>query len=307
MESNKGYHKKFRGNRKSHGDFRDNRSSDRGSDRGFGRNPRDRRSMFLKKARESVRESIQSRDMLLQGVTRAVDELDHVINSLGERLEDWYGIYFPEMKIEDRKKYAELVMVVNKEDLEVSDLSPIVGQQKADELVGKSKTSLGASITPDDLSKLRLFAKNLVELYKLREDHVKYQVELANDICPNMSIVCGPELAAKLVSHVGSLTKLCALPSSTIQVLGAEKALFKHLKNRRIDPPKHGLIFQHPKISVSPKSVRGKIARALANKIALASRADGLTHSSIGTKLLADFEKRYNEIMKQYESKKVKE
>ena len=96
------------------------------------------------------------------------------------------------------------------------------------------------------------------------------------------------------------------LPASTIQVLGAEKALFKHLKNRRISPPKHGIIFQNPRIAGSPKAVRGKIARALANKLALASKADAITKRYMGDELLKDFEERYNEIMKAYQAEKEK-
>jgi nucleolar protein 56 len=112
-----------------------------------------------------------------------------------------------------------------------------------------------------------------------------------------MSEVAGPEIAAKLIAHVGSLKRLAFLPSSTIQVLGAEKALFKHLKNRRIAPPKHGIIFQHAKISNSPKEVRGKIARALANKLALAARADAFSKNFIAKQLKDDFEARCKEIL----------
>ena len=126
------------------------------------------------------------------------------------------------------------------------------------------------------------------------------------DICPNISKVAGPEIAAKLVSHVGSLKRLSVLPSSTIQVLGAENALFKHLKNRRIKPPKHGIIFQHPRISGSPKAVRGRIARALAAKITIAAKADGFTKRDISKMLLDDFEKRYQEIMADFAKEKSK-
>jgi len=87
------------------------------------------------------------------------------------------------------------------------------------------------------------------------------------------------------------------MPASTVQVIGAEKALFKHLKNKSIDPPKHGIIFQHASISTSPKSVRGKIARALATKITLAAKADEYTKRFIGPEVKDKFDKRLKDIL----------
>ena len=172
------------------------------------------------------------------------------------------------------------------------------------ELVSKS---LGADINDNDLEKCKSLAKEIVNLDNLISEYEKYQEELCQEICPNISTVAGAAIAAKLISHVGSLSKLSLLPASTIQVLGAEKALFKHLKNKRIDPPKHGIIFQHVYISSSPKVVRGKIARALANKITLAAKADAFTKRFIAEDLKKDLEKRYNEVMEQYKKNKAVE
>jgi len=240
----------------------------------------EKRDIFMKRARERVKAALMSRDMLLSGVTKTMEDLDKVINLLGERLEEWYGIYFPEMKVEDKLKYAELS--------------------------AQAARTLGAGLSDNDLAQCRFFANSIIGLHGMRERYLKYQGELAMEICPNMSKVAGPEVAAKLVSHVGSLARLARLPSSTIQVLGAEKALFKHLKNRRISPPKHGIIFQHPRISGSPKAVRGRIARALAAKICIAAKADAYTKRDIGAGLLADFDKRYAEIMAAYGAEKAK-
>ena len=161
-----------------------------------------------------------------------------------------------------------------------------------------------ADLEKRDMDQINLLAKTILGLYDYAEELERYQNALAQEICPNISAVAGHDIAAKLVAHVGSLNKLGMMPSSTIQVLGAEKALFKHLKNRKIAPPKHGIIFQHPRISSSPKTGRGKIARALANKIALAARADAFTKHFIADDLKKDFDKRYNEIMEQYKKGK---
>lgn len=260
----------------------------------------------MKKARERVKAALMSRDMLLSGVTKSIEDLDKTINLLGERLEEWYGIYFPEMKVDDRIKYAELVRIIDRKDPDAKELAGMVGQKKADEIVSKAVKSLGASINNDDLNQIRALASSIINLDKLRTQFENHQEELASGLCPNMSKVAGADIAAKLVSHVGSLNRLCRLPSSTIQVLGAEKALFKHLKNRKVRPPKHGIIFQHPKIAGSPKAVRGKIARALANKISLAAKADAITKRDMGQELLVQFEERYKEIMDAYKKGKGK-
>jgi nucleolar protein 56 len=266
----------------------------------------EKRDKFMKKAKEKVKEALKSRDMLLSGVTKTIEDLDKTINLLGERLEDWYGIYFPEMRLDDRMKYALLVQFIDKTDIDRKELAKTIGQKKADEIATKAEKSLGASLSNEDMVQIRSLADSILKLDGLRNQYETYQEELAATLCPNMTKVAGADIAAKLVSHVNSLSRLCRLPSSTIQVLGAEKALFKHLKNKKIRPPKHGIIFQHPKIAGSPKAVRGKISRALANKISLASKADAITKRDIGDELLAQFEDRYKRIMAEYKAGKKK-
>ncbi len=259
-----------------------------------------KREKFLKKSKETVTKALRSRDMLLMGVTKTVDDLDKAINQLYERLEDWYGIYFPEMKTEDYMKYCQLVMIIDKSDVEIKEIAKLVGQKKAEELVSKASSSLGAKLEPKDLNQCQSLAKSIMSLDNQRSSFEDYQKELAKELCPNMSAVAGSVISAKLVSHVGSLSKLAMLPSSTIQVLGAEKALFKHLKNRKVKPPKHGIIFQHAKISSSPKKVRGKIARVLANKISIASKADAFTKRDISDDVRKGLDERIVQIMEDY-------
>ncbi len=266
-----------------------------------------KRAKFLRKAKASVQEALKSRDMLLSSVTKSIDDLDKTINLLGERLEDWYGVYFPELRMDDKIKYSEAVLIVERDSLDMKELSSLVGQKKAEEIKSKAGSTLGAKISDDDLAECRSLASTIIQLGKLRMRHEAYQQKIAMELVPNMSEVGGPEVAAKLVAHVGSLQKLALLPASAFQVMGAEKALFKHLKNRKVPPPKHGIIFQHAKISSSPKRVRGKIARALANKLCLAAKADAFSKNSIGAKLKADFEKRYNTVMEEYKKKKSSE
>jgi len=260
----------------------------------------------MKRSKETVMQALRSRDMLLSSVTKAAEDLDKTINLLGERLEDWYGVYFPELRAEEKMKYAEAVLAIDRENLDEGRLTEILGQKAASDIVAQSKSSLGAKLSAKDLDQCRSMARTIMTLAAQRAEYEAYQKELALELCPNMAEVGGPEIAAKLVSHVGSLARLAILPASAIQVLGAEKALFKHLKNRNIPPPKHGIIFQHVKISASPKAVRGKIARALANKLCLAAKADAFSKRDISADLKKDFEDRCAQIMAEYERAKAK-
>lgn len=253
-----------------------------------------------------MKEAFQSRDLLITNVQRSIDELIKVKNFITERLEEWYAVYFPELRIEDKTQYAKFVLAFDRATPDISTISTFVGEKKAQFILDKAKTTLGAEFTKEDLQMCKDLAQKIVDLETLITQYEKYQEKLCEELCPNMARVGGAPIAAKLISHVGALSKLALLPASTIQVLGAEKALFKHLKNKRIAPPKHGIIFQHVHISSSPKAVRGKIARALANKLALAAKADAFTHGSIGDVLKKDFERRYQAIMENHNRQKAK-
>jgi nucleolar protein 56 len=114
-------------------------------------------------------------------------------------------------------------------------------------------------------------------LYKSKNKLEEFIDEKIKEIAPNMYDVAGANLAAKLIAHTNGLENLAKLPSSTIQIIGAEKAIFRHLKTGE-NPPKHGLIFQHPSIRGSNWWVRGKLARTVASKITIAARKDAFSN-----------------------------
>ncbi|VVC02836.1 putative NOP5 family protein [Candidatus Burarchaeum australiense] len=254
-----------------------------------------KRRDFLADARAGIKEAHASRDMLLSHTVKAIFEVNRAANLLYETLTEWYGLYFPELRVSEPATFAKLVQLINREDLKASDLSPLVGDQKARELEGKARTSMGAALKTADLAELTKLARKLEELYVYRASLEEYQAALANEIAPNLSLLAGPELAANLIARAGSLRKLAFMPASTIQVLGAEKALFKHLK-KHTKPPKHGLIFQHVSISMAPIKQRGRIARALSTKLAICSKADAFTRNPIGAKLKEEFDARLKAI-----------
>lgn len=248
-------------------------------------------------ARSQVRDAYASRDSLLIQSVSALNELNKASNLMFERLREWYSIHFPEMNVLDSDKYCLLVEAIDKENVDVSKIAQIVGGGKAADVASKVRSSMGISFTFKDLAAVKCLASHILELKKLRLELENYQAGVAREVCPNLCHLLEPTLAARIVAQAGGLMRLATLPASTVQVLGAEKALFKHLRSNA-KPPKHGVIFNHPAICNAPKKQRGKLARALATKISTAAKADAFSKRFIAEKLKADFEKRVNEIQR---------
>ncbi len=253
------------------------------------------RQKYMQRARVALKEKASSRDLALSQTVATVTELDRCINTLYEKLTEWYGLYFPELKMQDIKAYCNVVLYFDRKSPDAGTLSQAIGQKYADLAVARARASTGADLSETDLEGVRSLAGSILSLYSLREQIETYQAGLAQELAPNVCILAEPALTAKLVAQARSLRELALMPASTIQVMGASKALFKHLKSGS-KPPKHGVIFQHASISMAPKKLRGRVARALAAKIAIAARADAFTRNPIAGKLKADFEKRVKEI-----------
>ncbi len=253
-------------------------------------------SKFLFRAKAGVQEAMASPDLVLVQVVAAIDDMDKISNLVSERLTEWYGYHFPEFKQADPKKFAGVVLALDRANPDVAALTPVLGEQTAHLVCDKAKKSVGVYLSAQDLHAVRAQAQALINLLNYREELVAYSDELATRLAPNISAIAGPSLAAKLIAQAGSLNKLASFPSSTVQVIGAEKALFKHLRSGS-PPPKHGLIFQHPAISTAPRWTRGKLARALAAKLTIASKADAYTHHFIAEKLKEQFEARVKALL----------
>jgi len=244
-------------------------------------------NIFLSK--KKIKAEHREKDKLLAQAIEALDDTDESLNLLSERIREWYSIHFPEMTnaIEDNEKYTELIREFGRRN------------SYTDELSNLAKDSMGADMGEDDLAILLGFAEKIDGLFKFRSDLERYIDTSMEDIAPNLKAVIGPSLGARLISITGGLKDLAKMPASRIQVLGANKALFAHIK-KRASPPKHGVIFQHGSISMSPWWQRGKIARALAGKTAIAARVDAYAGEFVGDTLKEDFLKRLEEIKKSY-------
>jgi nucleolar protein 56 len=253
------------------------------------------RKRFMEKARRGVQTAMLRRDNILVHTVNCIDELNKSANLLSERLTEWYGVYFPELRVSDPAKYCKLVAFLDRENIDEARLRGLVGDA-APSIMQKARSSIGVKLPESDLGAIRKLSAEIETIYELRAELEKYQEKLAEELCPNLSHLAGAQVAAKIVAQAGSLQRLVEMPASTIQVLGAEKALFKHLKSGS-SPPKHGVIFQHPAIGMAPKKLRGKIARALSTQMAIAVRADAISKNFIAPQLKEKFEKRVKAIM----------
>lgn len=257
-----------------------------------------KREEILRRMREKVR-GLFGRDMLMVRAEGAEKDIERAANLLFERLEEWYILYFPELKAIDRTRYCRLILAIDKERLDESRkrIIEIMGD-KGKEIADKLASSSGADLMEKDLAAMKAVAKQILELDALKAETERYNEMIAREVCPNLAEVGGPKIAAKLVAHVGGLQKLARLPASTIQVVGAEKALFKHLK-KKTKPPKHGIIFQHTAVHSAPKELRGRLARAIASKLAIAAKLDAYGKGKVfrGKEMKADLDAKIAAIM----------
>jgi len=242
----------------------------------------------------------RSDNMIIQSIS-LLDKLDKDINTFAMRVKEWYSYHFPELIkiVPDAYPYSRVVKVVrNKSNLSEKDLPAleaiVMDSQKAQEIVDAAGTSMGTDISDFDLINITLFADKVEKLMNYRTNLQNYLKNRMNDIAPNLSELMGEQVGARLISHAGSLTNLAKYPASTVQILGAEKALFRALKTRG-NTPKYGLIYHSSFIARAGTKNKGRISRYLANKASIASRIDAFSESRsqvFGSKLQGQVEER---------------
>jgi nucleolar protein 56 len=252
-------------------------------------------------SRRAIREVSQQGDQLVVQAMSSLDDVEKVQNLMASRLREWYGLHFPEAshKIEDAHSLARIISdgghreTISKD----SDLQNILIQSHVN--LDSLSQSMGADLPDQDMMMIQGLAGQYMELQGFRERLEKYLDELMQEIAPNLRGLIGPMIGARLIALAGGLDKLARLPASTIQVLGAEQALFRALKTGA-KPPKHGVIFQYTSIHSAPWWQRGKIARTLAGKIAIAARIDLFSGEYIADQLKQNVQSRIGEIKRKY-------
>ncbi|MEM2642818.1 MAG: C/D box methylation guide ribonucleoprotein complex aNOP56 subunit [Candidatus Bathyarchaeia archaeon] len=260
-------------------------------------------SVSVEIAKLKVKGAVEKRDLLVAQAIQTLDDLDKTINLFMSRVREWYGVHFPELDrlLEKHETYARLVVNIgNRENFTAEKLEKEgLPKQKAKQIADTARSSMGADLSERDLAQIQALGRTVLNLYDLRESLEKYIDNVMEEVAPNIKALTGALLGARLIALAGGLTNLAKMPASTLQVLGAEKALFRSLKTGT-RPPKHGIIFQHPYLHEAKKWQRGKIARALAGKLAIAARTDVFGGRYIGEELKADLEKRVEEIRQKY-------
>jgi nucleolar protein 56 len=261
------------------------------------------RNFAIELSSSKVKETSERLDLHITQSINALDELDKIINTIGARMREWYGLHFPELDnlIQSLTAYAEIVSRsgvranLSEEILENTGIQ----NRKSEIIMDAAKRSKGGDISPENLAIVKNLAEQVIsqsELRRILSDHIEVSMD---NVAPNVKELLTATVGARIIAKAGSLNKLAFMPSSTIQVLGAEKALFRSLKTGA-RPPKHGLLFQHPLIHSAPRWQRGKIARAVASKVAIAARIDLYRHGGKDSSVSDRLKKRIEEIQEKY-------
>jgi nucleolar protein 58 len=220
--------------------------------------------------------------MIIQAIA-LLDDLDKELNTYAMRAKEWFGWHFPEMTkiVVDNVAYAKCVLKMNarRETCSSTDFEEILPEDLEKDLKEAAEISMGTEISSEDILTIMSLCNEIIALFQYRSQLFEYLKSRMQTIAPNLTALVGELVGARLISHAGSLLNLAKHPASTIQILGAEKALFRALKTKK-DTPKYGLIYHASLVGQAGIKKKGKMARMLAAKAALATRVDALTESS---------------------------
>lgn len=235
-------------------------------------------------SRAKVKFSVQRDDNHIIQAIAILDQLDKAINLFAMRVREWYGWHFPELFkiVSDNQQYASVALFVkDKKALtedKLHDLAALVGDDEAvaTSIIEAAKHSMGQDISATDMENVCSFAERVVNLSKYRKRLHGYLKAKMGIVAPNLAALIGEMVGARLISHAGSLTNLSKYPASTVQILGAEKALFRALKTKG-NTPKYGLLYHSSFIGRAGTKNKGRVSRFLANKCSIASRIDNFS------------------------------
>ena len=222
--------------------------------------------------------------MIVQAIG-LLDDLDKELNTYAMRVREWYGWHFPEMTkiVADNIAYAKAARMMGSRDKAAeTDFSAALTEEVAEELKEAAQVSMGTEISEEDMLHIGSLCDQVIALAEYRAQLYDYLKSRMNAIAPNLTVLVGELVGARLIAHAGSLINLAKHPASTVQILGAEKALFRALKTKK-DTPKYGLIYHASLVGQSAPKLKGKVSRVLAAKCALSIRVDALGESADAT------------------------
>merc|ERR1712012_1508439 len=219
--------------------------------------------------------------MIVQAVS-LLDDLDKELNNYIMRCREWYGWHFPELGkiITDNLAFVRTVELMGTRDnAKTIDLSDVLPEEVEEKVKEAAEISMGTEISDEDILNIKHLCQQVVEIQEYRAQLYEYLKNRMMAIAPNLTILVGELVGARLISHAGSLMNLAKHPASTVQILGAEKALFKALKTKH-DTPKYGLIYHAQIVGQSATALKGKVSRMLAAKASLACRVDAFSEDT---------------------------
>merc|ERR1711909_77782 len=238
------------------------------------------------------------------GIVQAVsllDDLDKELNNYIMRCREWYGWHFPELGkiITDNLAFVRTIDLMGfRENAKTTDMSEVLPVEVEEKVKEAAEISMGTEISEEDITNIRHLCQQVVEIQEYRGQLYEYLKNRMMAIAPNLTVLVGELVGARLIAHAGSLMNLAKPPASTVQILGAEKALFKALKTKH-DTPKYGLIYHAQLVGQASSKMKGKVSRMLAAKAALACRVDALseeTSTDLGIEHRAKVESRIRQL-----------
>lgn len=249
-------------------------------------------------SRHKLKFSPDKVDVMIVQAIKLLDDLDKELNNYAMRVKEWYGWHFPEMDriVQDNLAYCRIIITMGRRvDAASTDFSEILPEEIEARVKAAAEVSMGTEIEEFDLENIKLLAEQVISFTEYRQQLSLYLTSRMKAIAPNLTELIGELVGARLIAHTGSLMKLAKSPGSTIQILGAEKALFRALKTKH-DTPKYGLIYHSSLVGQASGKNKGKIARTLSAKAALCLRVDALSELSAegadGEEIAVDDEER---------------
>jgi len=254
-------------------------------------------------SKQRVTDSSQRIDKNVVHGILSMDDIDKTTNLFASRIREWYGVHFPEIikEVQSNPTLCKIITDIGVREKFTEEAVKYFGfsNEKSKQIVHLAKTSMGAKFEEIDLVPLQDVAQKTIFLFEERDKLDAYIEREIGRIAPNMQAVVGSAIAARMIALAGGLRELAMKPASTVQLLGAEKALFRALKTGA-KPPKHGIIYQMPELHSCSWWQRGNIARAIAGRLTIAARVDAFRGEFIGDKLKSDVDKKIEEIKEKY-------
>lgn len=215
-------------------------------------------------------------DTMIVQAQSLLDDLDKELNNYMMRVREWYGWHFPELGkvLTDNVAYVKTIKLVGMRDnMTDTDLSDILVEELEAKVKEAAEISMGTEISEEDIINIQHLCEEILSIHEYRSHLSEYLKTRMMAMAPNLTVLVGETVGARLIAHAGSLVNLAKHPASTVQILGSEKALFRALKTKK-DTPKYGLIYHASMVGSASIKNKGRISRSLAAKASLATRVD---------------------------------